>query len=545
MKKLFWTLIGLSLLVAPPVMAKKRGGTVVGPVITTTFVKNFNPYTQGASTNVSPGFIYEPLLVYNFRQGDKIEYLLATGYSYSDDLMSITYNLRKGAKWSDGKPITADDAIFSLGLGQKHAGLDILGLFQGENPKVKSVEKVDDYAFKFNLSKVDTTLEWFIGGLFIVPKHVWSSVENPGMFKNENPVGSGPLTEVKRFKPQQVTVCRNPHYWGDLNIDCLTLRQFQSNDQIQASLLRGKIDWGSNFIPDIEKTYVAKDPKNNHFWYPAGSPVAIHLNTKKKPFDNLKVRQALSMAIDRPQVVELATYGYASVNPHITGLGNFFESWYNDEINKKYDYLNKYNPEAAKKLLDEAGYKDTDGDGYRETPEGEPISIEVMVVNGWTDWVQSVQMVADYWKEVGMKTKTRTVDWGVYAEGWQKQKFHAGILWGGTGVTPYRFYEPLLHSRGFGKGFEGNHGFNSPEIDALIDGYASTGDKAKQKKIIDQLQEILAKNLPVLPLFSNPTWYQYSTKRFDGWPTEKNPYINPNFYEAGERVIMIKNIYKK
>ena len=546
-KKLGALLLGASLLMgSQAVAAEKKGGTLVGPVVTTSMVRNFNPYTQNVNRSPAPGLMYEPLLVYNFRQ-NKIEYRLATAFEYSDDLMSITYTIRDGAKWSDGNPFTADDVVFTFDMAKKFPAVDIAGLFVGENPKVKSVEKVGDNQVRFNLTKVNTTIEWFIPDQLIVPKHIWEKVDDPSTFKNENPVGSGPLTHVKRAQPQQQVICRNPHYWeaGKPNIDCVRLRQFQSNDQVQAALIRGEIDWGSNFIPDIEKTFVAKDPANHHFWYPAGSSVNIHLNTAKKPFDDIAVRQAFSMALDRPSIVELATYGYASENPHVTGFGDFFAQWYDDGVNAKYDYLNKYDPAAANKLLDDAGYKDTDGDGYRENKDGSPISFNIMVVNGWTDWVQSVQMTTEFLKDIGIRGKTRTVEWGQYVENWKGQKFDAGILWGDTGVTPYRFFEPMLHTRNAGQSFQANHGMTDPAYDKLLDDYAATVDPAKHREIINKLQEAVASNLMVIPVFSNPTWYQYSTKRFVGWPSAENPFINPNFYHPGERVMMVNALSKK
>jgi peptide/nickel transport system substrate-binding protein len=114
-------------------------------------------------------------------------------------------------------------------------------------------------------------------------------------------------------------------------------------------------------------------------------------------------------------------------------------------------------------------------------------------------------------------------------------------------VTPYRFYEPLLKSRNIETpgAFEAKHGWSSPEVDSLLDAYVTTLDQEKQREIINQLQEVVAKKLMIIPVFSNPTWYQYTTRNFVGWPTAENPYINPNFYDAGERVILINNLYKR
>ena len=526
--------------------AKEPGGTVTGPVITTSLLKNFNPYTQVESISPSRGFMYEPLLFHNIRQ-NKTEFRLATAFEYSDDLTSITYTLREGVKWSDGKPFTAADVVFSHQLAQKNLQLDVFALWHSSSARLKSVELIDEHKVRFNLSQPDSTIYRLIPQHYVVPKHIWASIADPVSFKNEEPVGSGPLTVVKNFKPQQMIICRNPHYWetGKPIIDCIKLRQFQNNDQVQAALIRNEIDWGSNFIADIEKTYVDRDHENNHFWYPPGAPVSIHLNTAQKPFDDLSFRQAFSYAINRPEIIDFATYGYASLNPHITGIGDYFKAWYDDAINQKYDHLNQFNPDKAKALLDVAGYKDANGDGFRENLDGTALKFEIMVVNGWSDWVQSVQMVVDYLKDIGIEGRTRTVELGQFVDNFKKQQFQAGMLWGDVGPTPYAFYKTLLDSSLKDKVLQANHGFNSPEIDDLLGEFTRTNDEIRQRQIINQMQEFVAENLMIIPIFSNPLWYQYNTSRFQGWPTAENPFINPSFYEAGSRVVLINNLHLK
>lgn len=536
------------MLAGSPIHAEepKKGGTVTGPVIANTLIENFNPYTQQAGANPSRGFIYEPMLFQNTLR-NKVEYRLAESFEYSDDLKSVTFKLRDGLKWSDGKPLTTDDILFSHEMAKNDAKIDVYALWQGDKPKLSSIEALDKRTVKFTMAEPDSAVHGLIAAHYIVPKHIWAEQKDPVEFRNKKPVGSGPLTEIKNFKPQQMIVCRNPNYWdaGKPHVDCLKLRQFKGNDQVQTALMRGEIDWGSNFIPDVEKTFVAKDPENNHFWYPAGPTVSIFLNTTQKPMDNLAFRQAFSMALNRSEIVDLATYGYASENPHITGIGNFFREWYDKDVNAKYDYLNEYNPEKAKALLDEAGYKDTNGDGMRENPDGSEAKINIMVVNGWTDWVQTVQMATEYLREIGIDASTRTVEIGNLIENFKNAEYQAGILWGDVGSTPHSFYQNVLHTKGKGVALQANHGIYSDEMDSLLDEFTRTTDKARQLEISAKLQEFVAKNLMLIPIFSNPEWYQYSTSRFVGWPTEKDPYINPRFYDDGSRALMINNLHLK
>lgn len=548
MNRILLGLVSGLLIVSSPSQADtpKKGGTVTGPVIANTLIENFNPYTQQAGANPSRGFIYEPMLFQNTLQ-NKVEFRLAESYQYSEDLKSIRFTLREGLKWSDGKPLTTSDVLFSHEMAKNDAKIDVYALWQGEKPKLSGIEVLDERTVRFTMNEPDSAVHGLIAAHYIVPEHIWAEQKDPVEFRNKKPVGSGPLTEVKDFKPQQMIVCRNPHYWdeGKPHVDCLKLRQFKGNDQVQTALMRGEIDWGSNFIPDVEKTFVAKDPENHHFWYPAGPTVSIFLNTKRKPMDNLAFRQAFSMALNRPEIVDFATYGYASENPHITGIGNFFREWYDDKVNAKYDYLNEYNPEKAKALLDEAGYKDTNGDGMRENPDGSEAKLQIMVVNGWTDWVQSVQMATEYLREIGINASTRTVEIGNLIENFKNADYDAGILWGDVGASPHAFYQNVLHTKGKGVALQANHGIHSDEMDRLLDEFTRTTDKARQREISAKLQEFVAQNLMLIPVFSNPEWYQYSTKRFEGWPTKKNPYINPRFYDDGSRALMITNLHLK
>jgi len=549
MNRIFMGLLsGLMLLSSAEVIAedRKKGGTVTGPVIANTLIENFNPYTQQAGANPARGFIYEPMLFHNTLQ-NKVEYRLAESHEFSDDLKTVTFKLREGLKWSDGEPLTTADIVYSHEMAKKDAKIDVVSLWTGDKPKLTGVEAIDARTVKFTLASPDSSVHGVIAAHYIVPKHIWSKEENHAEFRNKKPVGSGPLTEIKNFKPQQVIVCRNPNYWeaGKPHVDCLKLKQFKGNDQVQIALIRGEIDWGSNFIPDVEKTFVAKDPDNNHFWYPAGPTVGIFLNTKRKPMDNLAFRQAFSVALNRPEIVDLATYGYASENPHITGIGNFYGKWYDDKVNAKYDYLNKYNPGKAKALLDEAGYKDIDGDGKRENPDGSKAKIEIMVVNGWTDWMQTVQMVTEYLQEVGIDAQIRTMEIGQKIDKFKNADYDAGILWTDIGATPHTFYQNVFHTKGKGVSLQANHGIHSEEMDSLLDEFIQTADLDRQREISAKLQAFFAENLMMIPVFSNPEWYQYSTKRFGGWPTAENPFINPRFYDDGSRVMMINSLYQK
>ncbi|CZF84384.1 ABC transporter substrate-binding protein [Grimontia marina] len=534
-KKIFASLVCSALLTVGVQAADiKQGGTLNVPIITTGFVDNYNPYT---TKDVFHGIMFEPLMVFNNMTGET-DFRLAESAGYSDDLKTITVKMRNGLKWSDGSLLTAEDVAYSFLLTKENPAFDSKGIWSGGN--LQSVEVTVDNSVAFTLAKPDSTFIWNLEKYHILPKAVWSKVDNATTFTNPDPVGTGPMTQVKYRKSQQMELCRNPHYYlkGRPYLDCVSFRSFNDNSQIQPALMKGEVDWGSNFIADIESTFVKRDPDNNHFWYPANDAIHLYLNTKKVPFNDLKVRQALSMALDRELIVDIAAYGYPTANFNAGGIGELYEKSINKEISDRYSHLTEFNQ-------DKAGVKDVDGDGYRDNPDGSKLEFDIEVVTGWTDWIQVVQMVTEFYDEIGIKSNVKTVDWAVYDANLKKSEYDVAINWSMVATNPIIAYQEYFSSSRVGNSWHAGHGVNDAEIDALIDSFGQTGSPEEQKAILDKLQVFTAENLPFIPLFSNPTWFQYSTKKVDGWPTKENPYVQPVWYDGGKRVIILNNLHLK
>ncbi|PKH06331.1 ABC transporter substrate-binding protein [Moritella sp. Urea-trap-13] len=544
-KKILASIVCGLLISANGVMAEdiKQGGTLTVPIINTGFVENFNPYT---TAGLYDGLMFEPLMMFNNMTG-KVEYRLAKSAEYSKDLKTITITLRDGLTWSDSKPLTAKDVAFSYTMTKTAPAFDQKAIWTTGN--LISVTATDEKTVVFKLNKADSTFIWSLPKYHIVPEHIWGKVAAKDLptFMNLNPVGSGPLTDVKYVKAQQIQLCRNDSYYLENRpyIDCMIFRSYNDNSQIQPALMKGDIDWGSNFIADIDNTFVAADPKNNHYWYPANDAIHLYVNTKEKPFDDLNVRKALSMALNRDEIVDIAAYGYPIANFNAGGIGELYGKFINKDISEKYKEITTYNPVKANELLDQSGYKDSDGDGFREIANGENIEFDINVVNGWTDWIQVVQMVTEYYEEIGIKANVKTVDWSVYDSGLKDSKYKMSINWSMVATNPIEAYQTYFLSSQIGKSWHAGHGVRSPEIENLIKSFGLTNDAKKQQDILDQLQEFTAENMPFIPLFSNATWFQYSTAKFIGWPNEKNPYVQPVFYSSGNRNLIINNLHLK
>lgn len=498
---------------------------------TTTFVRNFNPFGQTSARYTTLDFMYEPLVVFNRLKGNEPNFRLAESYELADDLKSITFVLRDGLKWSDGEALTADDVVFTYDYIKKFPALDFISV----SAQLASVEKVDDRTVKFNLNEPNSLIANTIVGMPIVPEHIWADIADPVTFANENPVGSGPMTEITRFTPQVYEQCRNPNYWDaeNLAVDCLRMPQLADNPQVLAALADGTLDWATSFIPDIDNTFVAKDPEHHKYWFTPSSLVSFQVSqitpdeNNRKAFTDVNFRRALSMLIDRQTIVDIAGYGYPLVNEDPASLGELYKAFANPAVETEFGQYGKFDLEAAVALLDESGYVDADSDGFRDNPDGTPIAIDIMVPNGWTDWIDAVQISIESLTEAGLNVKMSTPEAAVWTQNLIDGTYSMTLNALASAANPYFPYIRSFNPGDFGKSrFTAPHWENA-EVMTLLDQYTQSKDPAEQKSLMDQLQLIVAEAMPIIPVYNSPSFYEYNTSRFTGWADAENPKYSP------------------
>jgi len=507
----------------------------------TSWVQNFNPFDLAGRRQSTMDFIYEPLVIFNAEDGGKPVFRLATGYKFSEDMKSVTYTLRPGVKWSDGQPLTSADVKYTIDLMLKNAALDTVGV--GET--VASVETPSATEVKIDLKAVNSDFPETLADLAIVPEHIWKDVSDPVAFKNEKPVGSGPMTELRRFTPQVYEQCRNPNYWdaASLHVDCLRLPQISGNDQMLAILPEGNMDWIGSFIPQIDKTFVSLDADHNGYWQPPAETVAFQMNFKSgnegnlEAYKDLNFRHAFSLAMDRKSMVDIAGFGYPVVNEHATGLPPRFESWRNKDAEGGKDAFMGFDTEKAGKILDDAGYK-KGADGFRTTPSGKPIAFPIIVPNGWTDWIDAVQIAVEGLRAAGINASVATPEY----EQWRKEiidgSFEVVMNSRADGATPFRGYYQSLSTAYGGRITGAPSRYSNPKLDTLFDQYLQATSDDDHKKIFNDIQLLIADDFPVVPVFNGPTWYQFSSKRFTGWVTDKDPVMNPEDHDNNRMRLM-------
>jgi peptide/nickel transport system substrate-binding protein len=518
----------------------ERGVLVVSQEQAASWIRNFNPLTTATAARwPTVAGVYEPLFVFNSVTSEFVPWL-GLSREWQDGGRSLRITTRDSVLWSDGAPFSARDVAFTFNLMKQLGALDRRGVWEF----LEAVEAVDDQTVEFRFTRIFIPGFGDVAAQPIVPEHIWKDIEDPVAFPNENPVATGPFTEVRLFRNQVYELGKNPHYWqpGRPGLEALRFPSFPANDNANLALVFDEVDWAGNFIPAIDRVYVSRDPENHKYWFPlTGSTVFLYANTTKPPFDDVRARKALSLAIDRQLLVDVAVHRY-SRPADATGLSDAYAAWRDPEAAAA-DWVG-FDVDRANALLDDAGLS-WGPDGVRLLPDGTPLKYDLLVVSGWSDWVRASQVISRGLGEIGVDASVRTYDFGAWFQRVQEGDFDLSIGWSLEGPTPWVFYRTLMSSASvepIGANAGANwHRYGSPAADAALAEFEVETDLDRQHEIAARLQRIFAEEAPAIPLYPNPSWAEYNTKRFTGFPSADNPYADPspNKMDRGECLLVL------
>ncbi len=524
----------------------KMGGVVtIDNVSGSTWTCGFNPYTQAGSAGqaFSAGIMYEPLWYVNALNNNQRPWL-ATGYSWSRGNRRLTFTIRTGVKWSDGKPLTAADVAFTYNLLKKFKGLDLNALWTVLSSVSSSGNKV-----VINFKKPSVPFFYYIADqTFVLPQHIWSKIANPVTYNNPKPVGSGPFL-LKSCSNQNIVYMRNPHYWDAPKpyISEVRYPAFLDNQPGNLYLAQGKANWGGQFIPNVKAYYLARDTKNRHIWYPPStSNVQLYPNLTAWPTNILAVRKAISYALDRSQISKLGVYGYLPPANQTAIILPNYKGWYARGLANKFNY--GYNPSKAISLLQAAGFK-KGSDGIFRDNKGRKLSLSILNVGPFTDWVAEVQIIVKNLKAIGIDASAENVSGDTHTAREEQGHFQLTYDQPGGGPTPYYMYYQMLHSANtapIGKSAPSNfERFRSGYVDGLLNSYSQTASSSRQHKIIRNIQRVMLLQVPVIPVLEGIYWFQYDTSQIVGWPTPSNPYATPPPYNYPDWAVVLTTVHRK
>jgi peptide/nickel transport system substrate-binding protein len=487
----------------------------------------FSPLNT-SDTLLAVGFVYEPLVYINPLQGGKTTPMLATSWTWGAGNKSLTFTIRSGVKWSDGTPMTAADVAYTFNLIKKYPALDLTGVWS-----VLSGVTASSNTVTFNFSALAVPFFYYIADQTpIVPEHIWSKMSNPTTNPNSHPVGTGPYL-MNKCSPSNITYTANPNYWqpGEPKISKIQYPAYTSNNTANNDLANGSAQWGAQYIPSIQTFYTAKNP-NFHYWFPPTVNVSLVPNLTDPQLSNVKVRQAISYAINRGQVSSIGESGYEPPANQAGIVTPTFSSLLDNSSLAAWG--SGYNPAKAKALLASAGYH-LGSDGIMTNATGQKLKFSVINIGDYSDWVASMQVIQQNLKAIGIEITARNLSntdfdselfFGKYQLAYYDQQTF--------GPSAYYELNNWLNSANtapVGKTAASNYErYSNKKTDALLNQYASTTSATEQQNIMNQIQQAMLNDVPIIPVVEAVDWYQYDTGAFNGWPTPGDPYAQPSAY---------------
>ena len=461
------------------------GNLIVGSTGSPTL---FNPYysTDTASGDIE-GFLYNGLVTVDQKLqpvGD-----LAKSWEVSSDGLTYTFHLKDGVKWSDGQPFTADDVVFSYNIPRSK---DYTGPRASSFDKIKDVKAVDPQTVVVTLSQKYAPFLTDTAGYGILPKHILKDVPIKDLGKNDfntkTPVGTGPYKFVEWKDGQYVKLEKNSTYFeGAPHIDTVTYKIVPDANALLTQFQAGDVDY-----LDLQSTDLAtgkqleQQGKAKILTTLALDYNYIGYNEQNPLFKDKKVRQALTMALDRQKMIDAVTNGDGKV---ADTPGSPLESWaFNPDVPKF-----NYNVEEAKKLLAEAGWK-PGKDGILEK-DGKKFSFELKTNQGNAEREQIAQVAQQMWKAIGVDAKPKIQEWSAFikdvtAPNWN---YDACILGWALGIDP----DPsdIFSTKEIKQGLNFVH-YSNPELDKLMAQNTQITDQTARGDMIKKIQAGIAEDQP-------------------------------------------------
>jgi peptide/nickel transport system substrate-binding protein len=499
----------------------------------TTYAPNFNPFSP-TSLQGATGLIFEPFMIYTAMDPENPTPWLAEKIEFSEDGTGADITLRTDATWTDGEPLTVEDAVFSLLLLRDEPATN------GQALPVADAKKTGENTLRVEFEGPSFAFAPTLGNTYVVPQHVFDG-QDPLTLEVPDPIGSGPY-KLNRFSDQLYTFVRNDEHWAadefeppELYFPSYTSATF--NTALQA----GEIDWSGGFVANVEKIFVSHDPEHRGYYYPGLGVVNLTFNLEKELWQDIELRRGISLAIDRQQIADIAMLGYVPP-PHPTGLPRpTFEQY----ISEEYQGVEfEFDPDKAGQVLDDAGYAKGE-DGIRVAPSGERLEYTLQIPSGWVDWISVCQVLDEQLTAIGVKFSPQ----GISLESWTEKRnagnFDVTLSTVSAGQSPWFMYRSWLsseHRSDEGTVLANFQRWYDEATDEQLQAFTETDDEKTQQACIDAIEKIVVEQLPSLPVVTAPNWFNYNTEYWTGFPSPENSYALGAPYSPVDRVLVLREL---
>lgn len=512
-----------------------------GPVV------GWNPYSNSNNNGMAISqadsarvTMFETPYLYNMLDGKQYPLLADGDWSWNEDRTEITFKIKPAARWSDGTPVTAEDVAYTWATHVKYetaigaANKDYIDTIEAVDPQTVVIKaKLDENGRAVN----PLIVQAYLSSVYVVQK-AWTQKLEERSGGDPTKLLADPAEDVVYSGPYgkffaddtKVVLVRNDNYWGqDPSMwgklpapKYLAHVIFKDNAAGTTALAAGEVDVSQQFNSNVQdlwekqnlpiSTYLPEPP----YHIGASLPTAF-FNLKAPGLDQVCIRKAIAIAVDYPAIIANAMTNQSATFEQVPrSLMNptpFEQALYNREAVAHLQWTGN-DIEGAKKLLDECGVVDTDGDGWREY-NGQKLSYVATCPNGWSDWQAAIEIVAAAGKQIGIDITTNFPEWSVYQTVVTKSDtplppgYEIFMMWSaGAGPTqPWGRIRNLLSSEWIGmpSNWSGNWGqYSNPEVDELLKLIPHETDEAKLKEMYTRLVEIYLTDVPSFTLMYRP-----------------------------------------
>lgn len=429
---------------------------------------------------------------------------LAQKWSYDKDNMAFTFELNPKAKWHDGKPLTAQDVVFSFDYYHKHpyrwVSLDSVARAEATGPHTVVVKLTKPYA---------PFISDVAGGMPILPQHIWQSVKDPKKYNDPKAfIGSGPylFRDFNRAKRTYLYEAFDGYYQGRPKADRLI---YVRSGKGMVALLSGQVDL-ANIQPEMAEPLKKKGMKvisGQRGWNKK-----LMINHRKPPFNNKTFRHALAYAINQQELINKAHRGLGT--PASYGLLSIDHEMYNPNTPTY-----PYNQAKARQLLESLGYKKGPDGFYQKN--GKPLALELLSSNvtvaGESVADRDGEIIKKQLQDVGIKVSLLNLEQATTDSRVKNWKFDLAVSGhGGLMGDPRVLADMIMLKYGAGSVNSAKYG-SSKELNRLLDAQMEEMDPAKRKQMVYKIQEIYAKELPAISLYYPISLAAYNPKKGIKW----------------------------
>lgn len=454
----------------------------------------------------------------------------AESVATSEDGKTWTFTIRQGITFHDGQPMTANDVAFSLNLYLAHTDFPYLNFYTGY---FDTITAPDDKTVVLTLTEAIPNLESQLLALYILPEHIWSQHAEGNAaaeFENLAMIGTGPF-QMKEYRQNEfVHLVANPDYFaGPPKVAEVIFQTFGNEDALVQALVTGQVD----MITEMPNTAVPVLKRTENVAVVSGAPLgpsvrdiifnqlapencpvdAGGLCTGHPALQDRTVRLALAHATDKQNIIDVAMLGLAQPGLTLVAAGQAY--WYNDKLQ---DYA--FDIAKANQILDEAGYKDSDGDGVREMPDGSrPLTFRLQWPNDIPEAPRIAELLGQSWGQIGITVEPQAIDPDALTAACCPVFDFDMMIWGWSwGPDPN---DPLgvMRTDQIPSG-SSETGYANPDYDALYNQQAVELDREKRREIVFQMQEIVFNDVVYIIPYYQQAVQAYRTDRFTGWITD-------------------------